>query len=316
MALPSFLLSHVPSGSTSLLTEQLLLTVPSDRGHWLPNALSPSPEYLLFTFTPEDCLCWVENPKIILFAQHLIDTASFLLASLVSHKKCAVVGTISLVKVTHHGSLRLVENCSLSLVFLSFIMVNLGMGFFGFILCRTCPVPLVRRFYLLPNLGIFSHFFLQLFFFSALPSSSPPSGTRTTQISALSISFCRFLRLFAFLEVSLPLFSQIGNIQRSIFKCPPPPIISIMLMSRSQGVFYVNDCPFYFQSCHWVLYIFYFFADLFYLSIHTPKAEGEDLRQDRLGRASNLVLEVAAQPSRQQGSPLVWSGWSGSLGKW
>ena len=167
----------------------------------------------------------------------------------------------------------------------------------------------------MPNLGIFSHFFLQLFF-SALPSSSPPSGTRTTQMLALSIPFCRFLRLFTFLEVSLPLFFQIGNIQRSIFKCPPPPIISIMLMSRSQGVFYVNDCPFYFQSCHWVLYIFYFFADLFYLSIHTPKAEGEDLRQDRLERASDLVLEVAAQPSRQQGSPLVWSGWSGSLGKW
>lgn len=85
---------------------------------------------------------------------------------MVSHDKGAVVGTISLVKVItsrfSHDLLRIIPCLWVSCL----IMTNLGMGFFGFMPCGISLAPLVGRFYILPNLGIFQpSFFLQLFFF-------------------------------------------------------------------------------------------------------------------------------------------------------
>lgn len=149
---------------------------------------SPSPEYLLFTFSPKDCLCWVENPKIILFAQHLIDTACFLLASLVSHEKYAVVGTISLVKVTHHGSLTTCRELFLVFDFPQFHYDESGHGFLWVYPVWDLPSSSGQEVLAFAKFGDFQPFFSPTLFFCTalfLPSFWDSDNTNVSPFNTV-----------------------------------------------------------------------------------------------------------------------------------
>lgn len=79
---------------------------------------------------------------------------------MVSHKKCAVVATISLVKVTHHGSLMTFRDFFLIFGFPQFNYDESGHGFLGIYPLWDLPGSSGQKVLSFAKFGNFQPFFL------------------------------------------------------------------------------------------------------------------------------------------------------------